>query len=109
MSDALDLASGETRTAQGKLGRGRFLVGLGSAGLAAATTMFCRVGSAAADGNCACCNLVYCPPNTDYNSCINASHYLWSCAGSGTNTCECCEKKDSNGFYIASAYECEPH
>jgi hypothetical protein len=85
--------------------RRRFLARLGAGGLVAASTMFGRAPAASAAGGCGCCNLVYCPPNTSYSSCLSVSHYLWGCQGGGLR-CTCCEKKNSSGIYYASAYTC---
>ena len=90
--------------------RRRFLSTLGSGGLAAAAAVFARPEAAAAQAcSGSCCNLVYCPPNTSFSSCINYSnHYLWACALSSRTTCRCCEKRRRTGGYFASAYDCRP-
>lgn len=88
--------------------RRRFLAGLGSGGLAVAGAMFGRVGTAAAAGGCACCNLIHCPANITFTSCTTGSHYVWTCQATPSVACECCEAPsvlDGRG----SAYSCRPH
>jgi hypothetical protein len=89
--------------------RRRFLRVLGSGGLAAAAAVFARPEAAEAACSGSCCNLVYCPPNTSFSSCINyGNHYLWACALSSRTTCRCCEKRRRTGGFFASAYSCRP-
>jgi len=105
-----DVCLGGHLSTEKPMRRGRFLAGLGAGGLVVAEAMFGRPASAAASGGCSCCNLVYCPANTSYSSCSGAQcHYIWGCAGTGTTTCNCCEKQVCGGGYIASAYECFVH
>jgi hypothetical protein len=60
------------------------------------------------NATCGCCNLVYCPPNTSLSSCDSVYHYQWECTESGGYLyCNCCEKKNSSGYYYASAYQCQ--
>lgn len=87
--------------------RRRFLRRLGAAGLAASAGIFVNTSTALA-ASCGCCNLVYCPPNTDMSTCLANSHYLWGCTTSGGFLyCHCCERKNAQGTYIASAYSCQ--
>jgi hypothetical protein len=105
-----DACLGGHTSAGTSIPRRRFLAGLGASGLVVAEALFGRTAAAEASGDCSCCNLVYCPPNTTYDSCTSTCHYLWGCAGSGTITCNCCEKKNcSTGAYYASAYTCWVH
>jgi hypothetical protein len=90
-----------------RIPRRRFLAKMGVAGLAASTGFFASTSTAQA-ADCQCCNLVYCPPNTDMGTCTSYSHYLWGCTTSGGFLyCTCCERKDASGSYIASAYRCQ--
>lgn len=88
--------------------RRRFLSKLGAAGLAASTGFFASESTSAAAGGCQCCNLVYCPPNTTFGTCMAYHHYLWGCTTSGGFLwCQCCERFGPGGGYIQSAYQCQ--
>ena len=89
-----------------QIARRRFLSFLGGGGLAAAGALFGQTASAEAS-SCGCCNLVCCPANTSYSSCISVSHYVWYCSVNASLHCNCCEKKNSSGAFYASAYTCK--
>jgi hypothetical protein len=60
------------------------------------------------NATCGCCGLKYCPPTISYTSCMGTSHYMWECTmSSGFEYCNCCERKNSSGTYIASGYQCQ--
>jgi hypothetical protein len=101
------LMSDEAPSCDVRIPRRRFLSKLGVAGLAASAGLFANVSTAEA-ASCGCCNLVWCPPTTDYGTCVSYSHYLWGCTTSGGFLyCNCCERKNAQGQYIASAYRCQ--
>jgi hypothetical protein len=87
-----------------------FLARVGVSGLAVAGALFGSATAKASTG-CPCCNLRFDPPNIGYSTCTSATcHYLWSCAGSGTTTCGCCERKTcSTGLINASGCQCFVH
>jgi hypothetical protein len=69
--------------------------------------VFGKMPAAAASSSCGCCGLVYCPPTISLSYCQSVRHYLWVCVN-GVIRCSCCEKKNAQGTYVASAYQCEP-
>jgi hypothetical protein len=77
-----------------RVGRRRFMTGVGASGLATAAVVFGRPGEALASYPLNCCNLCY-APSISVASCKGYSgHYLWRCDnGAGTIHCECCETK----------------
>jgi hypothetical protein len=105
-----DTCTGGHESPGPRIRRRRFLATLGSGGLAASAMLFGRseLAAAAATASCGCCHLVYCPPTTTMSSCLAANHYVWTCASSPTVTCQCCEKRNHDGVYYASAYSCRP-
>jgi hypothetical protein len=106
MNDACDLDGDEQGSGVRRRG---FLSSLGSSGLAAAAVLFARPEAAEAACRGSCCNLVHCPPNTSFSSCVNYyNHYLWACAISSRTTCRCCEKRRRTGGFFASAQQCRP-
>jgi hypothetical protein len=102
--------SGQSSSAISVPRRG-FLARVGVSGLAVAEALFGGVGSAKASTGCPCCNLVYDPPTIGYSTCSSATcHYIWTCAGSGTTTCGCCERKYcATGQINASGCQCWVH
>lgn len=79
-----------------RVGRRRFLTGLGSGGLAAAAVVFGKPTSALAAPNTYplnCCNLCF-APSISVATCQGASkHYVWYCTASGGFLhCTCCER-----------------
>lgn len=98
----------ERAVSEGLRRRG-FLQRVGAGGLVVTAAVFGKTPAAAGATTsvCGCCGLVYCPPNTTLSSCQSVSHYLWVCVN-GVIRCSCCEKKNNQGQYYASAYQCEP-
>lgn len=93
-------------TKTGGLGRRRFLTTVGAGGVTAAVAVFAA--SKAEAASCGCCGLVYCPPTTSLSHCDSVSHYQWECTETnGGLYCNCCEVKNSQGLYTASAYQCQ--
>ncbi|CCH20658.1 hypothetical protein [Micromonospora lupini] len=84
------------------------LRGIGAGGLAAAVAVFAK-GSPAQAANWNCCTLDYVPPNISMTTCLNASHYVWTCTFGTVGPiyrCQCCERKRADGSYNASAGKC---
>lgn len=86
-----------------KTARRSVLGGFSAAALTSASAVFGSETAQAYDD--ACCHLAYAPSN--YTTCMNGSHYSWSCQYTQTVYCGCCERKRANGSYFASAYHCE--
>ena len=87
-----------------KMGRRNILRGIGASALATSAVVF-GTSKAASAGNYACCNLVY--PPSSYSTCRNSKNYTWYCQWTQTVGCGCCERKNSSGAIIASAYSCD--
>jgi len=87
-----------------KVRRRGLLAGFGATALATSAVVFGKAGPAAA-ANYGCCNLVYAP--SSYSACRAASNYTWYCQSTATRGCGCCEKKNSSGRIVASAYSCD--
>lgn len=100
-------SSGSGTRHRTRIGRRRFLGGLGAGGLAVAGTVFGQTTYAQAS-SCGCCNLAHCPPNGNYQSCIQTSgDYAWLCfytSGGIHWQCRCCETKND----VQSSYACWP-
>jgi hypothetical protein len=95
---------------KGRLDKSRrgFLAKVGATGLVAAAAVFGRSTPAFA-ANYGCCNLAF-SPSINVPQCQSGSNYTWGCALSNTpprSVCYCCEKKNSSGAYVASAYSCQ--
>jgi hypothetical protein len=91
---------------QPRVGRRGVLQGIGVSALATSAVVFGSSSQASAHHlHYACCHLIYHP--TSYSACRNAHNYTWYCQTSPTRGCGCCEKKNSSGDIIASAYYCE--
>jgi hypothetical protein len=74
-----------------RLGRRRFMTGVGASGLATAAVVFGRPGTAHAYTHY-CCNLCF-APSISLSSCQSYSgHYTWYCdSGPSRPHCYCCE------------------
>lgn len=87
-----------------KVGRRGILWGFGASALATSVTVF-GTRTAASAANYACCNLVFAP--SSYSTCRANNNYTWYCQWTATVGCGCCERKNSAGTIIASAYQCD--
>jgi hypothetical protein len=76
-----------------RVGRRRFLSGVGAGGLAAAAVVFGRPTAAQATISYVCCNLCF-NPSISVGTCQAASrHYVWYCSQGTTSLhCTCCER-----------------
>lgn len=73
-----------------RVGRRRFLGGVGASGLAAAGVVFGFAGPAQALVPVGCCTLC-CKSTGSLGSCESGSHYVWSCTIENDLICDCCE------------------
>ena len=101
-----------------RLGRRRFLAGVGGGGLTAAAAVFGFATPASAASPCRaglhpveCCCL-YCSPSHDMAQCETGSqYYVWSCSEDGGFLyCDCCEHNaPQNGCNSTnySSYSCQ--
>lgn len=76
-----------------RVGRRRFLSGMGAGGLAAAAVVFGKPTAASASYTLNCCHLCF-APSISMSTCQSASrHYVWGCTASGGFLhCTCCER-----------------
>ncbi len=74
-----------------RLGRRRFLTGVGAGGLATAGTVFGFATPASALVAYGCCTLC-CKASHSLSTCESGAHYVWECTeSSGFLYCNCCE------------------
>jgi hypothetical protein len=93
--------SGAEGRGKERVGRRRFLGGVGAGGLAVAATVFGRATPAsAATVPYGCCTLCLTSSSRSLASCQTGSYYTWVC-NRGTQICECCEHYDGNGTNCA--------
>ena len=89
-----------------KVGRRNILRGFGVSALATSAVVFGTSKAASAHyKHYACCHLVFTP--SSYSTCRANSNYTWYCQATPTRGCGCCERKNSDGNIIASAYACD--
>lgn len=89
-----------------KVGRRTLLGGFGASALATAAVVFGTGKAASAHYNhYGCCHLVFLP--SSYSTCRANRNYTWYCQATATRGCGCCERVNSSGTIIASAYSCD--
>lgn len=94
-----------------KVGRRRFLGGVGMSGLAAAGVIFGFAKPALALVSAGCCTLC-CNPSQSMSQCESGSYYVWSCSESGGFLyCDCCEHNSPCSYGCNSthfsSYSCQ--
>jgi hypothetical protein len=106
------LSLGDKSKTGHKLGRRRFLGGVGAGGLATAAAVFGFAPDANALVAAGCCGLI-CSPSHTLAQCESGAHYVWECTESGGFLyCNCCEHgwpahpPPCNGTYYSS-YSCQ--
>ena len=87
-----------------RVGRRRFLGGMGAGGLATAAAVFGFTPDASALVDEGCCTL-FCKPTHNLSQCETGSHYVWECTESGGFLyCNCCEHGNPGAGCNSSNY-----